>query len=530
MAKELIFGEESREVLARGVKKLATAIRGTLGPRGKAVVFERGTPIFSLDGVTILKQIFLSDEAENMGAQLARTVAEEKDREAGDGTTTATILVDSILTQGLRALSAGVDHTRMKKGMDEALTIAKKAVRTLSKPIKNSKEVVNVATISSRDPEIGKMVADIFHKLGKDAIVSVEEGKTIGLHTEIVEGMKLNKGFISPYFMTDPTRGEAVIEKANILLTTQIISMNQDIVKILEGVFSRKDPRTLVIIANDVKGEALPTLIINKLQGRLLSVAVKTPGMAEDRMEHLKDIAALTGATVISEETGTKAEDASLDDLGFADRVVITADHTIIIGGHGKKKEMAKRIAYLKSSIDRETSEYEKTLKKERLAKLKGGVAVIKAGTISEAENMELRYRIEDAVRSAKSAIEEGVVPGGGMALWEAAKEIEKRIAKESDLSYRTGLTIVAEAIREPARQIIENAGGEANVVLAQTNKNLGYNSALGEYQNLLTSGVIDPAKVVRVALENAVSIASMFLITTAVIINEKPKEEEKKP
>jgi chaperonin GroEL len=480
--------------------------------------------MFSLDGVTVAKQISVEDEAENDGVELVKGVARETDKSAGDGTTTATILVQSILKQGMKALSSGIDHTKMKKGMDEALDITRAFVKKISRKIKSKKEISEVATISSRDPEIGEVVADIIHKIGKDAVVTVEESKAFGLHSEMVEGMQVEKGYISPYMVTDQQRGEAILENPYILVTSQVISTSDDILKLLQEVL-KSEKRSLLIIAEEVKGEALGMVIINKLQGRVMTVAVKAPGLGDDKTEQLKDIAAVVGCELISEETGRKVEDVTLEDLGRADRVVVSRENTIIVGGQGNPK---KRIEMIVNDVKNETSDYKREAKEKRLAKLKGGVAVIKVGSISEEENMEKRYRIEDAVRSAKSSLEEGVVPGAGMTLFRAAEKIRERMTKELDLSYRTGLSIIEEAISEPAKQIIKNAGEDANVVLSKIgNSTDGYDSAKGEYVDLIKAGIMDPAKVVRVAIENAVSIASMFLITGAVITEAPKKENE---
>jgi len=526
MHKSILFAEDARNSLQKGVDKVADTVKQTLGPRGKAVVFQRGKSIFSLDGVTVAKQINLKDKVEQMGAELVIDVAQETDKEAGDGTTTATILVQNILSQGLKALTAGVDHTKLKKGMDMALNVCRSEIKRLSKPIKTKKEISDVATISSREREIGDRVADIVDKLGKDAVISVQEDTVLGVHTEFVEGMRLERGYLAPHFITHPEQAEAILEDPYILLTSSVVSMNNQIYSLLQKIYST-EKKTLLVIADTVKGEALATLVVNKLQGRLNICVVNTPGMGDDKREQLEDFAVLTGATVISEDKAMRVEDAELEHLGRADRVVIGRDSTVIIGGRGKAKGLKNRISLIENSIKEEKSDYERELLQARVARLKGGVAVIHVGTISEQENMEKRYRIEDAVKSAKSALEEGVVPGAGMALWQCAKEIEKCMAKETDFSFRMGLAIVKEAVKEPARLIIKNTGERPDVILYQAEqKGMGYNSATGEFCNLLEAGVLDAAKVVRVALENAVSVVSMFLITEAVIVDE---EEEKK-
>jgi chaperonin GroEL len=529
MAKKVIYREEARRALAAGVSKVADAVRITLGPKGRAVVFNRGVgPIFSLDGVTVAKQIELADEAEADGVELVKAVARETDRAAGDGTTTATILVQSILDQGLRALGLGVDHVGMKAGIDRALETAKKEIAAQAKPVRSRKDVADVATISSRDPEVGECVAGIVDKLGKNAVITVEESKIFGLHNEVVNGMRFEKGYASPWFMTNQERAEAVLEKPLVLVASQVISTNEDVVKILNEVLM-SGAKSLLVVADQVKGEALATMILNKIGNRLLVVAVQAPGFGDDKMERLRDIAAVVGATAIEEEAGRKVEDAELKDLGRAERVIVTKDSTTIVGGKGGQA-VKKRIAFLKGEIAREKSEYRREQAEGRLAAISGGVAVIRVGTISEEENAEKRYRVEDAVKSAKSAAEEGIVPGGGMALWRAAAKIGLEAEGEKNLAVRAGLKIVEEAIRAPARQIVDNAGAKGDVVLAEADRTgKGYDSSAHKFVDLVSAGIIDPAKVVRVALENAVSAASMFLITGAVIVEDEEKAEKKR-
>ncbi len=528
MNKEIFYSNQAREKLQKGVDKLANAVKTTLGPRGKVAVFERGSVIFSLDGVTVAKQIHLKDFAEQMGVKLLQDVASKTDKEAGDGTTTATILSQSIFNQGIKALASGIDHIQMKKGMDEAGEIIGKTIKKIAKPIKSAGEISNVATISSREREIGDLVAEMIGELGKEAVIAVEEDKIIGIHKEIIKGMKLEKGYLVPHFMTNLERAEAVLEDPYILVSSQVISSNQDIGRIMEQVY-RTDKRTFLVIADNVKAEALATLIVNKLQGRLLSVAISAPGFGDDKLEQLQDIACFTGAKFVSEDTGIKVEDAKLEDLGRAKKIIITKDETIIIGGAGKKQEIDKRAGYIKSQLKNEKSDYQKELKEKRLAKLQGGIGIIKVGAHSEAETMEKRYRIEDAVKSAKSAIEEGIVPGAGMCLMECSREIDKRIIKEKDLSYRIGLEIIRDAIQEPARQIILNAGGKPDVILEKCKENYGFDSSKNEFCDLIERGIIDPAKVVRCAIENALSVASLFLITETLIVSEQEEKNEPK-
>lgn len=533
MAKQILFSTNALIKIQKGVDILADAVKGTLGPKGKVVVFKRGEAIFADDGVTIANQIELEDPIEMMGLELIKDVAEKTDKEAGDGTTTSIILSQFILKEGLKAIAGGGDTLILRKGLNEALKIATETIKKISKSIKNGKDISNIGTIASKDSEIGKIISEIIEKVGKEAIIAVEESNVVGMDYEIVKGLQFDNGFISPYMMTHPDRGEVVLEKPYILTTSQVISTNQDIVNVLEEVL-RSDSKSILVIANEVSGEALPTLIINKLQGRIRSAAVKAPGLGDDKMERLQDIAILTKSKLISEETGMKVEDVKLEDLGRADKVIITKDKTIIIGGKGKKAEIQKRIEQLTRLIAKETSEYQKEMMKKRLGKIKGGVAVIKVGTISEQENKEKRFRIEDAVKATMSAIEEGIVPGGGVALLEASKRIEERAEREKDISYRMGLNILAQAIKEPANLIVRNAGGKSEVVISKVeegrknNQNFGYNSDNETYGDLFEMGVIDPAKVVRCALENAVSVVSLFLITEAVI-GEIPENKDKK-
>lgn len=534
MPKKILFSNEALTKLQKGIDVLASAVRGTLGPKGKVVVFKRGETIFADDGATIASQIEIKDPIEAMGADLIKDVATKTDREAGDGTTTSIILAQFILKEGLKAIAAGADTLIIRKGLSEALKIAVETIKKISKPLKNGKDVSNIGTIASKDAEIGEIISEIIEKVGRQAIIAVEESNVVGMNYEIVKGMQFEHGYISPYMMTHLDRGEAVIEKPYILTTSQVISTNQDIVALLEEVI-RSDSKSLVVIADEVSGEALQTLVINKLQGRMRLAAAKAPGYGDEKMERLEDMAILTGAKLIAEETGTKVEDTKLEDLGRADRVILFRDQTIIIGGKGKKSEIQKRINQLERLAKAEKSEYRQEMMKKRLGKLKGGVAVIKVGTISEQENKEKRYRVEDAVKATMSAVDEGIVPGGGMILLEASKKIEQRAAKEKNINFRMGLEILAQAIKEPAYQIVRNAGGKADIVISKveegrkTNPSFGYNSNSEEYGDLFEMGVVDPAKVVRVALENAVSVVSLFLITDAVIADLPEKENKKK-
>ena len=528
---EIIFGNEARQKILAGVNKLAEAVKITLGPKGKVVIFRHGDPQFSLDGVTVAKHIVLEDSTEKMACELVKDIAEKTDQEAGDGTTTATILAQQILKEGIKAMVAGVDTIKMKKGIEEGLKIVVATIKKIAKPLKTNAEVASVGTISSRDPEIGKAIAEIVEKTGKDAVITVEESRVVGMHSEVVEGMQFERGYISPYMMTNPERGEAFLDKPHILVTSQFLKTNQEIIRILEEI-ARTDSKTLLVIAEDVSGEALATFVLNKMRGGLNIAAVKAPGFGDEKRDRSQDLAILTGATFISEEVGKKVEDCTIDDLGKADSVIITKDSTVIIGGKGKPAEIKKRIAELKKNAEKEESEYYKELLENRSAKLKGGVAIIRVGTISEQENKEKRYRVEDAVKATMSALDEGIVIGGGMALVKCAEEVDKRLEKEKDISFRMGLHIIAQAIREPSRQLFTNAGLNPDVILdgiKRTEGVTGYDSAEGEYCDMAAKGIIDPAKVVRSAIENAVSVVSLFLITECIITEVEDNDDDKK-
>ena len=531
--KIIVYGADALKKILSGVNKLADAVKTTLGPKGKPVIFRNGDVIFSLDGVTVAKQIELSDETENMAAELVKEIANKTDKNAGDGTTTATILAQSILQEGLKAQSVGIDAINIKKGIDIALESCVKTLKKISKPVKNKEEMSNVATISSRDRKIGDVVADIYEEIGKDAVISVEESSIQGISKEIVKGLQIDKGYITPYMQTDKKTGEEIMDKPYILITDRAIVSNQEIIRILEQMITT-DSKSLLIIAEDLRGEALATCVINHMQGRIKVVAVKTPGQGDDKKDQLADMAILTDGQLITEDTGKKVEDVEKIDLGRAERVICTADNLTIIGGKGKKKEIDDRIILLKKQISTEKSDYYKDLKERRLAKLTSGVAIIRAGTLTTQETTEMRYRIEDAVKSTKSAIEEGIVPGAGMALIYCSKELEKLADKEKDLATRTGIEIIKNAICEPARQIIFNTGKKPDAILkdveiqSEGKFQVGYNSDTGEIGDLIAMGVIDPTKVVRTALSNAVSIVSLFLRCEAVITSEIKKDEKK--
>lgn len=533
MAKQISFKNTARKKLLQGINKLANTVIVTLGPKGRAVVIDKGygTPTITRDGVTIAKEIELKDPIEKMGAELIKEVAEKTNDMAGDGTTTATLLAKILINEGFKNAVAGVDVIGMQKGMEKAVKVVIEELRKISKPIKGKEDIAHVATISSRDEEIGKLIAEVIDKVGKDGVVTVEESQTIGLSYEIVEGMQFDRGYISPYMVTNPEKMEAVLEKPLILITDKKLSSIHELVHLLEKVL-QSGRKQILIIAEDVEGEALATLVVNKLKGVLISVAVKAPGFGDRRKELLQDIAILTGGQVISEELGYKLENADLHMLGEADKVIVTKDTTTIVGGKGKKEEIEKRIQQIRVQLQKTTSEYDREKLQERLAKLSGGVAVIKVGAPTEVEQKEKQHRIEDAISATKAAIEEGIVPGGGVALIRTLPKVEELIEKLSkeNISEYIGASIVKQAIEAPLRQIAENAGFDSSIVLQKVKEGkdgFGFNAANLQYEDLYAAGIIDPTKVTRVALENAASIASLLLITEAVV-SELPEKKEK--
>ena len=535
MAKQIIFNEQARAALKRGVDKLADVVRVTMGPRGRAVVLDKGygSPVVTLDGVTIAKEIELEDKIEKIGAELVKEVASKTNDVAGDGTTTATLLAQVLVREGIKNLSAGLDPMALRAGMAEAEEIVVASLRKLSREVGANKEsIAQVATISARDPKIGALIAEVIQQVGKDGVVTVEESKTLGLTHEIVDGMQFDKGYVSAYMVTNQERMEAVLENPYILITDKKISSIQDLLPTLEKVI-QSGKKELVIIADDVDGEALATLVVNKIRGVFNVLAVKAPGFGDRKKEMLQDIAVLTGAEVISEELGRKLEDARLDDLGSAHRVVATKDDTTIVDGKGSKKEIDARAHQIKAQIEKTDSDYDREKLQERLGKLSGGVAVIKVGAPSEVEQKEAQHRIEDAVSATKAAIEEGIVPGGGVALVRAAKDVEEYVNKlgKNDIAKMVGAKIVLETLYAPIRQIAENAGYEGSVVLHKVmssgDADYGFNAATGKYEKLFESGIVDPTKVTRSALQNAISIASMILITEAVVADIPEKKEK---
>jgi chaperonin GroEL len=531
MSKELLFAEHARSSILRGVNVLANAVKVTLGPKGRNVVIEKsfGSPLITKDGVTVAKEIELENKFENMGAQMVKEVANKTNDQAGDGTTTATVLAQAIYREGVKIVSAGHNPTAVKRGIDKAVEIIVDELKSMAKPIKSSGEIAQVGTISANnDKEIGKMLADAMDKVGKEGVITIEESKTAKTEVTVVEGMQFDRGYLSPYFVTNPERMETILENAYVLVYDKKISSMKDMIGVLEAV--AKSGRPLLIIAEEVDGEALATLVVNKLRGTLQVCAVKAPGFGDRRKSMLEDIAILTQATVISEDLGRKLEQAGVEDLGIAKRVVIDKDNTTIIDGNGKKSDIEARIAQIKAQIEETSSDYDKEKLKERLAKLAGGVAVIHVGAPSEVELKEKKARVEDALNATRAAVEEGIVAGGGTAVLRAAQKIDK--TKFSD-DEAFGALIIKRASEEPIRQIAFNAGLDGaivlNKVLDNSSTTYGYNAYSDEYTDLLKDGVIDPVKVVRCALENAASVASLML-TTETMIAEAPKKEDKMP
>jgi chaperonin GroEL len=527
MAKIIAFDSEARRGLETGMNKLADAVRVTLGPKGRNVVLDKkwGAPTITNDGVSIAKEIELEDPFEKIGAELVKEVAKKTDDVAGDGTTTATVLAWAMVREGLRNVAAGANPMALKRGIESAVETAVSSIHGLSKETESKSQIAQVASISAADTEIGEMISEAIDKVGRDGVITVEESQTFGMDMDLVEGMRFDKGYIAPYFVTDPERMEASLEDAYVLLVGSKITAVRDLLPVLEKVIQSGKP--LLIIAEDVEGEALATLVVNKIRGTFRSVAVKAPGFGERRKAMLQDIAILTGGQVVTEEVGLKLENVTLDLLGTARKVVITKDETTIVEGGGSETDIKGRINQIKTEIENTDSDYDREKLQERLAKLSGGVAVIKVGAATEVELKEKKHRIEDAVSTTKAAIEEGVVPGGGVALLRAQTPVFEGADKlEGDEA--TGARIVGKAVEEPLKQIAVNAGLEGGVIVekVRTLKGAhGLNAATGEYTDLFKDGVIDAAKVTRSALQNAASIAALFLTTEAVIVD-KPEEE----
>src|SRR5881392_2759080 len=524
-AKELHFNTDARAALKRGVDQLAEAVKVTLGPKGRNVVIDKkfGAPTVTKDGVTVAKEIELSDPLENMGAQMVKEVATKTSDNAGDGTTTATVLAQAIFREGLKNVTAGANPMAIKRGIDKAVTAIVEELKKMSIPTAGKKEIAQVGSISANnDKEIGDLIADAMEKVGKDGVITVEEAKGLETTLETVDGMQFDRGYLSPYFITDPEKMEAVLEDPYILVHDKKISSMKDLLPVLEKVAQAGKP--LLIVAEDVEGEALATLVVNKLRGTLKVCAVKAPGFGDRRKEMLTDIAVLTGGKVISEELGLKLENTVLDDLGHAKRIVIDKDNTTIIGGKGKQADIQGRIGQIKAAIEKSTSDYDKEKLQERLAKLAGGVAVINVGAATETEMKEKKARVEDALHATRAAVEEGIVPGGGVALLWCRKPLEK--VRGADDDEKTGIEIVRRALEEPIRIIVQNAGAEGAIVVGKVKEspklNFGYNAQTDEYEDLVAAGVIDPTKVTRTALQNAASIAGLLLTTECVVVQKK--------
>ena len=530
MAKQMKFNEEAMQAVKSGVDQLADVVRITLGPKGRYVVLDKkfGSPTITNDGVTIAKEIELKDPFENMGAQLVKEVAAKTNDDTGDGTTTATLLAQAIVREGIRNITAGANPIHVKRGIDKAVKIVVKEIKQKKKNVKTKEEVAQVASIAANSQEIGNLIADAMDKVGKDGVITVEEGKGAATTVDIVEGMQFDRGYISPYFVTDAERMEAVLEDAYVLLTDKKISSMQDLLPILEKIIQTGKP--FVIIAEDIEGEALATLVVNKLRGTLKCAAVKAPGFGDRRKEMLQDIAILTKGTVISEETGMKFDKATLDMLGQTKRMTIDKENTTIVGGTGDKKDIDARISQIKKQIEETDSDYDKEKLQERLAKLVGGVAVINVGAATETEMKAKKFKIEDAMHATRAGVEEGIIPGGGIVLLGAVEAISK--LKPEDTDEQTGINIIKRALEEPIRQIAENAGFEGSVVVEKVKKSspgVGLNAETGEYVDLMKAGIVDPAKVARLALENAASISSI-LLTTESLVTDIPEEKPALP
>ncbi len=534
MPKQIKFNEHARRALQRGVDKLADTVKVTLGPKGRNVVLDRGygSPIITKDGVTIAKEIDLEDKLENIGASIVKEAASKTADIAGDGTTTATLLAQSMIRIGLKNVTAGANPMAIRRGIEFATREVVIHLKSISKPVSGKAEIEQVATISAQDKEIGKLIADIMQEVGQDGVITVEEAQTVGLSKEVVEGLQFDKGYASPYMVTDSERMEAVIEKPFILITDKKISAISDILPLLEKM-SQVGKKNLVIIADEIEGEALATLVVNKLRGTFTSLAIKAPGFGDRRKEMLEDIAIVTGGQVISDEVGLKLENAEVNMLGEADKIVANKDYTTIIGGKGKKADIQKRTAQLKLQYEKSDSDFDKEKIQERIAKLSGGVAVLKVGAATEVEQKERQHRIEDALAATKAAVEEGIVPGGGVALIRClgidAFKAEKGKKNDDEM---VGVNIVRQALEEPLKQIAANAGVEGSVIVEEVKKlkgSEGYNAEKGIYEDLIKAGIVDPTKVTRSALQNAASVAAM-LLTTEAVVTDLPQKQDKAP
>jgi chaperonin GroEL len=535
MAKQVVHGEDSRSAILRGINQLADAVKITLGPKGRNVVIDKkfGSPTITKDGVTVAKEIELKDPLENMGAQMVREVASKTSDVAGDGTTTATVLAQAIFREGVKTVAAGANPMALKRGIDKAVERATAEIQRMAKPVKGD-AIAQVGTVSANgDATIGKIIAEAMSQVGKDGVITVEESKTMETSLEVVEGMQFDRGYLSPYFVTDPERMEVSLENALILIHEKKISSMKDLLPLLEQVAKMGKP--LLIIAEDVDGEALATLVVNKLRGTLNVAAVKAPGFGDRRKAMLEDIATLTGGKTISEDLGIKLESVQLSDLGRAKKITIDKDNTTIVEGGGKQSDIEGRVKTIRAQIEETSSDYDREKLQERLAKLVGGVAVIKVGAATETEMKEKKARVEDAMHATRAAVEEGIVPGGGVSLVRAAKALEKLdvIKDGGDADEQIGVNIVRRALEEPLRQIVQNAGKEGAVIVervrADKNDNFGFNAQTEEFEDLVKAGVIDPAKVTRTALQNAASIAGLML-TTEAMVAEIPEEDKGSP
>ena len=535
MAKQILYKEEAREALKRGVDKIANAVKVTLGPKGRNVLLDKGfgSPVITKDGVTVAKEIELKNRFENIGAELIKEVASKTNDIAGDGTTTATVLAQAIVAEGFSAVNSGANPLVLKLGMDKAVEWVINFLNSRKKTVSGYERLKEVASISANDPELGALIAEVFKEVGKDGVVTVEESQSVEMAKEFVKGMQLDRGYLSAYMVTNTERMEAVYDDPYILITDKKISSVQDIVPVLERI-TKAGKRELVIIAEDVDGEALATLVLNKLRGNFSTLALKAPGFGDRKKEMLEDIAVITGGQVISEEKGMKLDATELTMLGRAHRIVSAKEKTTIVGGKGKKAEIEKRIAQLKNQVAKSTSEFDKEKLQERAAKLSGGVAVIKVGAMTETELKEKKFRIEDAVNATRAALEEGIVSGGGLALFEASKELTvkviKGVAEVGDEAK--GVMVIKSVLERPMRAIAENAGKDSNEVVAKvfaSEPGIGLNAATGQYVDLIKAGIIDPLKVVKVSLTNAVSVASMIL-TTEAVVTDMPEEKKESP
>ena len=525
-AKLLLYDENARRALERGVERVARAVKVTLGPKGRNVVLEKkwGSPTITKDGVTVAKEIELEDPNENLGAQLVKEVASKTNDAAGDGTTTATVLAWAMVREGLKNVAAGANPMLIKRGMDRAVEATVAAMKKASIQVEGRGQIAHVAGIAANDPEIGDIIADAMDKVGKDGVITIEEGKGIETTVEVVEGMQFDRGYISPYFVTDPDKMETALEEPYILITEKKISAARDIVPLMEKVIRTGKP--LVVIAEDVEGEALATLVVNKLRGVLHSAAVKAPGYGDRRKAMLQDMAALAGCRVISDDIGVKLESIEMEFLGRADKVKATKEETTLIGGKGKKADIDGRIAQIKKEIQDTTSDYDREKLQERLAKLAGGVAEIKVGAATETEMKEKKHRFEDAHNATKAAVEEGIVPGGGTALLNALKGLD---GLKGDGEEQIGVNIVRRALEEPTRQLAYNAGAEGSLIVERIKKEkpgIGYNVVTGEYVDMVKAGIPDPTKVVRLALQNAASVAGLLLTTEAIVVEKREKKK----